>query len=46
MDLFIKESVGQNHSSFETGFISTAITDEMIEETVKAAYETLKEITA
>ncbi|WP_297524870.1 glutamate-1-semialdehyde 2,1-aminomutase [Sulfurovum sp.] len=33
-------------SSFETGFISTAITDEMIEETIKAAYETLKEITA
>ncbi len=33
-------------SSFETGFISTSITDEMIEETVKAAYETLKEITA
>ena len=32
-------------SSFETGFISTAITDEMIDETVKAAYETLKEIT-
>ena len=31
-------------SSFETGFISTAITDEMIDETVKAAYETLKEI--
>ncbi|AKF24735.1 glutamate-1-semialdehyde aminotransferase [Sulfurovum lithotrophicum] len=33
-------------SSFETGFISTAITDEMIDETVKAAYETLKEIKA
>jgi glutamate-1-semialdehyde 2,1-aminomutase len=32
-------------SSFETGFISTAITDEMIDETVKAAYEVLKEIT-
>ncbi|RRS31758.1 MAG: glutamate-1-semialdehyde aminotransferase [Epsilonproteobacteria bacterium (ex Lamellibrachia satsuma)] len=31
-------------SSFETGFISTAITDEMVDETVKAAYETLKEI--
>jgi len=31
-------------SSFETGFISTAITDEMIDETVKAAYETLREI--
>ena len=31
-------------SSFETGFISTAITDEMIDETIKAAYETLKEI--
>ncbi len=33
-------------SSFETGFISTATTDEMIEESIKAAYETLKEITA
>ncbi|MCF6206049.1 MAG: glutamate-1-semialdehyde 2,1-aminomutase [Sulfurovum sp.] len=33
-------------SSFETGFISTAITDEMIEESIKAAYETLAEITA
>ncbi len=32
-------------SSFETGFISTAITDEMIDETVKAAYEVLKEVT-
>ena len=31
-------------SSFETGFISTAITDEMVDETIKAAYETLKEI--
>jgi len=31
-------------SSFETGFISTAITDEMIDETIKAAYETLAEI--
>ncbi len=33
-------------SSFETGFISTATTDVMIEESIKAAYETLKEITA
>jgi glutamate-1-semialdehyde 2,1-aminomutase len=33
-------------SSFETGFISTATTDEMIEESIKAAYETLAEITA
>ena len=33
-------------SSFETGFISTAISDEMIDETIKAAYEVLKEITA
>jgi glutamate-1-semialdehyde 2,1-aminomutase len=32
-------------SSFETGFISTATTDEMIEESIKAAYETLAEIT-
>lgn len=31
-------------SSFETGFISTATTDEMIDEAIKAAYETLKEI--
>jgi glutamate-1-semialdehyde 2,1-aminomutase len=31
-------------SSFETGFISTATTDEMIDNAVKAAYETLKEI--
>jgi len=32
-------------SSFETGFISTVTTDEMIEESIKAAYETLAEIT-
>ena len=32
-------------SSYETGFISTAITDEMIDETIKAAYETMQEIT-
>jgi len=31
-------------SSFEAGFISTATTDEMIEESIKAAYETLAEI--
>lgn len=31
-------------SSFETGFISAAITDEMIDASIKAAYETLKEI--
>jgi len=31
-------------SSFETGFICAATTDEMIEEAIKAAYETLKEI--
>ncbi|MBD3789934.1 MAG: glutamate-1-semialdehyde 2,1-aminomutase [Campylobacterales bacterium] len=31
-------------SSFEAGFISTALTDEMIDETIKAAYEVLKEI--
>jgi len=31
-------------SSFETGFISTATTDEMIDDAIKAAYETLKEI--
>jgi glutamate-1-semialdehyde 2,1-aminomutase len=31
-------------SSFETGFISTAITDEMIDETIKAAYEVMAAI--
>jgi glutamate-1-semialdehyde 2,1-aminomutase len=33
-------------SSFEAGFICTAITDEMIDEAIKAAYETMAEITA
>ena len=33
-------------SSFETGFISTEITDAMIDETIKAAYKVLKELTA
>lgn len=32
-------------SSFEAGFICTAITDHMIEETIKAAYDAMKEIT-
>lgn len=32
-------------SLYETGFISTAITDEMIEDTIKAASKVLKEIT-
>jgi glutamate-1-semialdehyde 2,1-aminomutase len=32
-------------SSFEAGFISTATTDEMIDEAIKAAYETLAELT-
>ena len=31
-------------SSFETGFISTAIDDEMIEESIRAAYEAMREI--
>ncbi len=31
-------------SAFETGFISTAMTDEMIEEAIIAAYETMREI--
>jgi glutamate-1-semialdehyde 2,1-aminomutase len=31
-------------SSYETGFTCAATTDEMIEEAIKAAYETLKEI--
>jgi len=33
-------------SSFETGFISTATTDEMINEAIKAAYETLRALNA
>ncbi|MCB4753345.1 MAG: glutamate-1-semialdehyde 2,1-aminomutase [Sulfurovum sp.] len=33
-------------SSFETGFISTVTTDEMIDDAIKAAYETLVEIVA
>jgi len=32
-------------SSFEAGFISTAITEEMIDEAIKAAYESMQEIT-
>lgn len=32
-------------SSFEAGFISTVTTDEMIDEAIKAAYETLAELT-
>ncbi|WP_428737800.1 glutamate-1-semialdehyde 2,1-aminomutase [Sulfurimonas sp.] len=32
-------------SLYETGFISTAVTDEMIEDTIKAASKVLKEIT-
>jgi len=32
-------------SSYETGFISAATTDEMIEESIKAAYEVMAEIT-
>ena len=31
-------------SSYETGFICAATTDEMIEETIKAAYEVMAEI--
>ncbi len=31
-------------SAYETGFISTAITDEMIEETIVIAYEVMREI--
>ena len=33
-------------SSYETGFISTATSDEMIEETIEAAQASLKELTA
>ncbi|MFT7823678.1 MAG: glutamate-1-semialdehyde 2,1-aminomutase [Sulfurimonas sp.] len=32
-------------SSFEAGFISTVTTDEMVDEAIKAAYETLAELT-
>jgi len=31
-------------SAYETGFISTAITDEMIEDTILAAYEVMREL--
>ncbi|SFZ98578.1 Glutamate-1-semialdehyde aminotransferase [hydrothermal vent metagenome] len=33
-------------SSYETGFICSEITDEIIEQSIKAAYEVMKEITA
>ena len=33
-------------SSYETGFICTATTDDMIDESIKAAYEVMQEITA
>ncbi len=33
-------------SSYETGFICAATTDEMIEESIKAAYDVMREITA
>jgi len=33
-------------SAYETGFISTATTDEMIEDAINSAKESLKEITA
>jgi len=33
-------------SSYETGFICTETTDEMINEAIKAAYEVMAEITA
>ena len=33
-------------SSYETGFICTEITDEMVDESIKAAYEVMAEITA
>ncbi len=31
-------------SAFETGFISTVMSDEMIEQAIIAAYETMREI--
>jgi glutamate-1-semialdehyde 2,1-aminomutase len=33
-------------SSYETGFICAATTDAMIDEAIKAAYETMQDITA
>jgi len=40
----LKKGVYLACSSYETGFISTATTDEMIEYTIKSAKESLKEI--
>ena len=31
-------------SAYETGFVSTAISDDMIEETILAAYEVMREL--
>nr|WP_321265528.1 glutamate-1-semialdehyde 2,1-aminomutase [uncultured Sulfurimonas sp.] len=41
----IKEGFYFACSLYETGFISTAVTDEMIEDTIKASAKVLKEIT-
>jgi len=42
--LMLKKGVYLACSSYETGFISTAITDEMIEQTIVSAYEAMREI--
>jgi len=42
--LMLKKGVYLACSSYETGFISTAITDDMIEQTILAAYEAMREI--
>ena len=40
----LKKGIYLACSAYETGFISTAITDDMIEETIIAAYEAMREI--
>ena len=40
----LKRGIYLAASAYETGFISTAITDEMIEESIIAAYEVMREI--
>jgi glutamate-1-semialdehyde 2,1-aminomutase len=42
--IMLKKGIYLACSSYETGFISTAITDEMIEQTIVAAYEAMREI--
>jgi glutamate-1-semialdehyde 2,1-aminomutase len=40
----LKKGIYLACSSYETGFISTAISDEMIEQTIVAAYEAMREL--